>query len=323
MRVFWGQFTGHFAGGRQREALAMAQNLLALAERSDDLGGRLIGHASMGASLLHLGSFAGARAQFEQALAITPDPTSERESVHLYGQSGRAAARAYLALDLLILDETDAARHLAEEAVKEAAGWAHPTSLCFAHSVATRIFYLLGDRRALSQHSAMVVRLADEHGLALWRALGSIYMGWTQAESGAISQGAAMIHDGLAKYRAVGAALSLPLYLSSLAIIEARAGHHQVARDLLNEAQQACAAGEEQWIAAELQRLTGEAILVLDGDSAAAIDRFRAALVLARQQGARLWEKRAAASLDAVLHNANQPGATRPATADADPPHPL
>ena len=61
MRVLWGQFSGHFAGGRERASLAVARELLALAERLGDAGGRHMGHASVGASLLHLGMFVEAR----------------------------------------------------------------------------------------------------------------------------------------------------------------------------------------------------------------------------------------------------------------------
>ncbi|HKB49192.1 MAG TPA: hypothetical protein VKC57_15910, partial [Ktedonobacterales bacterium] len=171
IRVTWGQFTSHFAGGRQRPAFAVAKELLALSERLDDAGGRQMGHASVGVSLLHLASFAEARTQFELALAI--DASSEREWTHLYGQSGRVTTLAYMSLDLLLLGYLNAAQRLAEQSVEEARRLGHPTSLCFAHSIVSRVYYLLRDMGALGLHSAMVVRLADEHGLSLWRALGS------------------------------------------------------------------------------------------------------------------------------------------------------
>ena len=256
VRVTWGQFTGHFAGGRQRPALAVANELLALSERLGDAGGRQMGYASVGVSLLHLGSFAEARTQFEIALAI--DAASEREWTHLYGQSGRVTALAYMSLDLLLLGFLDAAQRLAEQSVEEAERLAHPTSLCFAHSIVCRVYYLLRDADALARHSAMVVRLADEHGLGLWRALGSIYSGWSRAGNGAAGEAAAMIRDGIARYRAAGAALSLPLYLASLASLESAAGNQREALELLGEAQAASTAGDEHWMSAEIHRLTGE-----------------------------------------------------------------
>lgn len=308
IRVIWGQFTGHFAGGRQRLALAVANELLALSERLDDAGGRQMGHASVGASLLHLASFAEARAQFKLALAT--DPALEREWVHLYGQSGRVTALAYMSLDLLLLGFPDAARRRVEQSVEEAHRLAHPTSACFAHSIASRVYYLLRDRNALAQHSATVVRLADEHGLSLWQALGRIYAGWSQAENGA-GVGAAMIRDGIARYRAAGAALSLPLYLASLASVEGAAGNHQAALELLGEAQAASTAGDEHWVSAEIHRLAGEAMVVGDDDTAGAEREFHAALALAREQGAKLWELRAATSLARLYRDGNKASTAR------------
>jgi predicted ATPase len=309
IRVTWGQFTGHFAGGRQRPALAVASELLALSERLDDAGGRQMGHASIGVSLLHLASFAEARAQFELALAI--DAAREREWTHLYGQSGPVTALAYTSLDLLLLGFPDAARRRAEQSVEQARGLAHPTSLCFAHSIASRVYYLLRDRKALARHSASVVRLADEHGLSLWQALGRIYAGWNRAENGAAGEGAAMIRDGLARYRAAGSALSLPLYLASLASVEKAVGNQQAALELLGEAQVASTAGDEHWMLPEIHRVAGEAMLAGDSNAVGAEREFHAALALAREQGARPWELRAAASLARLRRDQGHPAEAR------------
>ena len=307
VRVTWGQFTGHFAGGRQRPALAVARELLALSERLDDRGGRQMGHASVAVSLLHLASFAEARTHFERALAM--DAASEREWTHLYGQSGRVTALAYMSLGLLPLGFLVAARRIAGQSVKEARRLRHPTSLCFAHSIACRVCYLLRDRDALARHSAMVVRLAEEHGLGLWRALGCIYSGWSRAEGGAPGEGMAMIRDGIASYRAAGAALSLPLFLGSLASLEGATGNQRKALELLGEAQAAGTVGNEHWMSAEIHRLTGETMLAGSGDAAGAELEFQAALALAREQGALLWELRAATSLARLLRDGKKAGA--------------
>jgi class 3 adenylate cyclase/ABC-type transport system involved in cytochrome c biogenesis ATPase subunit len=296
IRVVWGQFTGHFAGGRQRPALAVANELLELSERLDNDSGRQMGHASIGAGLVHLACFAKARTHFELGLAI--DTASERESTHLYGQSGRLVALSYMSLDAVLTGSFNAAQRLAKRCVEEARKLAHPTSLCFTHSILCRVYYLLGDMKALAWHSAMVVRLAEEHGLSLWRGLGIIYTGWSRAAKGAPDEGIAMIRDGIAQYRAVGAALSLPLYLASLADLERAAGNAQEALKLLGEAQAVAKAGDEHWVSAEIHRLIGEAILAGKGDAADAEREYRAALALARRQGARLWEARAQTSLE-------------------------
>jgi class 3 adenylate cyclase/predicted ATPase len=296
VRVLWGQFTGDFAGGRERASLAVAEELLRLSERLADAGGRQLGHASVGASLLYLGSFAEARIHFDRALAAGGD--HEREWAFYYGQSGRVVAHSYLSPDLLLLGFADQGRRHAEQSIAEAQGLSHPPSLCFAHSIVTRFYYLLGDAQRLADYAALVARFADEYGLGLWQALGSIYVGWSRAEKGAADEAINLIREGLTKYRAVGAGLGVPLYLSSLATIEARIGHRREAMRLIGEATAAVESGEEGWMSAELHRLAGEiALLEPDPDRAKAQTHFECALAVARDQQAKFWELRAAMSM--------------------------
>ena len=302
VRVLWGQFTGDFAGGRERASLPVAEELLRLSERLADDGGRQLGHASVGASLLHLGSFAEARIHFDRALTAGGD--NEREWAFHYGQSGRVVAHSYLSPDLLLLGFADQGRRHAEQSIVEARGLSHPPSLCFAHSIVTRFYYLLGDAQHLAEYAALVARLADEQGLGLWQALGSIYVGWSRAESGAADEASTLIREGLTKYRAVGAGLSVPLYLSSLATIEARIGHHREAMRLIGEATAVVESGEEGWMSAELHRLAGEiALLEPDPDRAKAQTHFERALGVARDQHAKFWELRAAMSMARLWHD--------------------
>ena len=296
VRVLWGQFTGDFAGGRERASLAVAEELLRLSERLADAAGRQLGHASVGASLLYLGSFSEARIHFDRALAAESD--HERDWAFHYGQSGRVVAHSYLSLDLLLLGFADQGRRHAEQLIAEAQGLSHPPSLCFARSIVTRFYYLLGDAQRSAEYAALVARLSDEQRLGLWQALGSIYVGWSHAENGAVDEAINLIREGLTKYRAVGAGLSVPLYLSSLATIEARIGHRREAMRLTGEATAVVESGEEGWMSAELHRLAGEiALLEPNPDRAKAQTHFESALAVARDQQAKFWELRAAMSM--------------------------
>jgi predicted ATPase len=118
-----------------------------------------------------------------------------------------------------------------------------------------------------------------------------------------------MIRDGIARYRAGGSALSLPLYLASLASLEGTLGNQLEALKLLGEAQAASTVGNEHWMSAEIHRLTGEAMLATNGDTVCAEREFHVALALAREQGARLWELRAATSLARLLRDGSKAGA--------------
>ena len=105
-----------------------------------------------------------------------------------------------------------------------------------------------------------------------------LYAGWNRAENGAAGEGAAMIRDGLARYRAAGSALSLPLYLASLASVEKAVGNQQAALELLGEAQVASTAGDEHWMLPEIHRVAGKAMLAGHSNAVGAEREFHAAL---------------------------------------------
>jgi predicted ATPase len=296
LRVLWGQYTGNFAGGRERGALDVAEELLGLSQQLGDDAGRQLGHASVGATLLHLGSLSRARPHFDQALAAGAG--YEREWAFRYGQSGKVVAHSYLSIDLLLLGFPDQGRSHAEQAVAEAQRLTHPPSLCFAHSIVCRFYYLLGDASRAGEHAGVVARLADEQRLGLWQGLGSIYVGWNRAAMGATDEARSMIREGLAKYWSVGAGLGLPLYLSSLARLEAQSGNYQEAMRLIEEAAAVLKNGEEGWLCAELHRVSAEIILMdPDRDRTKAEMHLAHALSVADGQDASFWKLRAALAM--------------------------
>jgi predicted ATPase len=146
-------------------------------------------------------------------------------------------------------------------------------------------------------HSNECIALASEHGFALWAANGGILQGWAFAQRGEAT-GIARIRDGLAAREATGARSLVPLYLALLAEALALAGKIEEGLATLDDAlAKAAASGEKGW-SAEIHRLCGELTGRLPyPDPAKAEDSFRAALAIAREQGTRGYELRAATSL--------------------------
>jgi predicted ATPase len=74
------------------------------------------------------------------------------------------------------------------------------------------------------------------------------------------------------------------------------AGQVDEAATLLDEALQIVEITGERWFAAELNRHKGR-LLLLQGNSRGADELYRKALGIAKEQGAKLWELRAAVSI--------------------------
>jgi predicted ATPase len=123
-----------------------------------------------------------------------------------------------------------------------------------------------------------------------------ILLGWADVMAGELARGTQRIQQGLEDMAATGAELRRPYYLSLLADAHARAGRVDDALATLSEALRIAHRNDERWWEPELHRLTGE-LLRRTGDQVEAERCFRRALDLARVQGARAAELRAATSL--------------------------
>ena len=88
----------------------------------------------------------------------------------------------------------------------------------------------------------------------------------------------------------------MPHFIDLLATACEIAGQAEEGLALLGEALQIVERTGERWIAAELNRHKG-LLLLRQGDSESAEELYRKALSIAEEQGAKLWELRAAMSL--------------------------
>jgi len=145
---------------------------------------------------------------------------------------------------------------------------------------------------ALGERAAELVAVATEQDFALWGAQERIYRGWVKVQQGDVTEGISLLRSGASAYRVTGAVLLNVYYSTLLALAYEIAGRVDESMTLLDEASQIVERTEERWFAAELNRHKGQL-----GHSAAAEELYRKALSIAQEQGAKLWELRAAASL--------------------------
>ena len=144
--------------------------------------------------------------------------------------------------------------------------------------------------------------VATEQGFLFWHASGSLYAAAGLLLRGRLEEGIDRFQAGLVAYRATGADLGLPYYLSILGEALTQAGRFEEAHRAFAEAFALVGRNDERFQEAELHRLHGELHLAEANDQAAATACFHRALGIARQQGSRAWELRATASLARLWH---------------------
>jgi hypothetical protein len=80
----------------------------------------------------------------------------------------------------------------------------------------------------------------------LWKAIGMTHQGWLFARTGKASDAVHMITSGIAAWRATGATIWLPVYLSYLTTAYANSGNVDDARRCIGEAMTAVETTKER-----------------------------------------------------------------------------
>jgi predicted ATPase len=276
-------------------ALRLDQDLLHLSRQHHDSAGLVLGHYSSGRDLWVLGRFASSRSHSEAALALH-DPVSHRSLAYQAGIYPNVISQANLGIALFFLGFPDQASAWSSAAVAEARRLAHAPSLALSLWVGAILLSLVGDDAALDEHADELVSVAAEQGFSLYRAVGSIYRGWVKVKSGDVAEGISLLRSGSTAYRATGAKAVMPHFVALLAKGCEIAGQIEEAVTNIDEGLQIIERTGERWLAAELNRHKGQ-LLLRQGHPEAAEERFRKALSIAAEQGAKLWKLRAAVSL--------------------------
>ncbi len=295
--VLYGLSVFHFQRGEVNAAHDVAQELLRLGQERGDDTARITGHRMIGSATSQMGRFPESRDHFEAALALY-DPVRDRSSAIVYAIDSRVMCTSWLSHVLFLLGYPDQALARDTEVSPYVRELAHANTAAVALAWGCIFRQLMRDRRNARAQAEAVIELATEQGFPLYRAAGTVVRGWTLADDGRAEDGIAEIRRGLADYAGTGAEMWSPYFLGLLAEAEGKVGNTTVGLDTVAEAVDRAGRTGVRWIEAELYRLRGELLRVLPEPQSAEPEAcFKRALTVGREQGAALWELRAAASL--------------------------
>jgi len=295
VQIPYGQSRYHAHRGELDLAQRLDEGLLRLSCQRNDTAGLILGHLSSGVNLMFSGRFAQSRSHLETALVLY-DPLSHGPLVRHAGVHAHIFAQAYLGITLFCLGFPDQALTRSAANIAEARRLAHPPSLAGGLAIGVRLLALLGNDTALDQWVDQLFAVATENGFPHWRTQGEIYRGWIKVKNGDVTEGMSRLRSGSDTYRASGVELFVPHYLALLASACEIAGQIEEALNLLSEGLKIVEKTGERWFEAELNRQRGK-LLQRQRDVERAEALYRRALRIAREQEAKIWELRAAASL--------------------------
>jgi class 3 adenylate cyclase/predicted ATPase len=295
LRVPFGQSRYHVFRGELELAERLDEELLRLSRQRNNSAGLILGHLSAGRNLRFSGRFGLSQSHLEEVLALY-DPNSHRSLVDQAGIHPQNNSQSLLGIVLFCLGFPDQALARSNAAIAEARRLAHPPSLASSLANGASVLSLVGDNAAQQHEWAdELVAVTTEQGFPLWRAQGTIYCGWGMVKKGDVAEGISLLRRGSSAYRATGAEVWAP-HFALLARACEIVGQIEEGLTLLDDALQNIERTGARWFAAELHRHKGR-LQLRQGQSEAAEELYRKALRIAEEQGAKLWELRAAASL--------------------------
>ena len=278
-------------------ARELGETLLRLAQRADAPALAVIAHYALGATWLFLGAFPVARQHLEEAIARYA-PDQHRAPGFRMGLEPGVGCRIHAAMTFWLLGYPAQALARLHEALTLAHALSHPVSLAYVRVFTAVVSQLCRDVPAVHEQAEATVALSTEQGFPLWAAMGTSLRAWALVRQGQGKEGMVQLRQGLAAYRATGAALWVPYLFTLLADV---ADHLEHPEDGLQALAEACTLIEQQeecYWEAEVYRLRGVLLLRQTGTPQAEAETWlQRALDVARRQEAKSLELRAAMSL--------------------------
>jgi tetratricopeptide (TPR) repeat protein len=257
-----------------------------------------------------MGELVAGRTHLEEAIAIyEQDPSLYKGTQVLRVQDHKSTGLCYLALTLTCLGELESGLHAAERGLRhsQALGDLHTInfSLCFLAAV----LHFQRDTHEAMRRGTESLDLAREQGFATWIGTSQMIRGAAMISNGKREEGLAEITAGISAHSGMEAGVYQPFGISLLVNGLMAVGRFDDALGALARGFAVSEKTGERFYLAELWRLRGEA-LGKQGRLQEAEESLHTAIGTARQQQARLFELRSAATLCTLLEGRHE-GALR------------
>ena len=176
----YGLWVGSYVRGELSAMRAYAEAFLGDVEAKPDSPEAGVAHRAAGLTHWFAGEYREARGHLERAVALF-EPGRDDDLAFRFGQDAGVTAMHYLALTLWPLGDIERAISLGRDAEARIAGLAHVHTRVFGEHLAAMFELMRGNCSRAAPHAVEAARLAREHDLSLWRAVGVFLDGLARA----------------------------------------------------------------------------------------------------------------------------------------------
>jgi adenylate cyclase len=245
-----------------------------------------------GVSLLYRGELVAAQAALDMALGFY-NPGDHSAHLLASGMDNGVHVLNHLALTQWMLGFPDTGLQTAHRALDRARQLGHPLSTGLALHFACHVHELRREWGSVGRLAHQLTTLGSQHNVPHFRAWGMVQTGAALIGRGNSAAGITEMNRGLAELRGAGDEAWRPFYDALLACALKEAGRTEEALAALDDA--ATLIGQGQRVhEAEFYRATGKLLVSMSDRGAEGEARLLQAVEIARAQGAKSWELRAA-----------------------------
>lgn len=304
--VIYGQWLDSAARGDYRTARAFGEELLHYAAQQEELGPVVVGHRTIAWTDLLRGELSLSQTHVDQGLSLY-DQEQQRSLVFRYAHDSRVALLGCSACLDWLRGYPERALETSLEAIAHARLLDHSMSLAYALCYAGAVpMVFRRDPIAVATAANELTELSKKQAFSFRYTTGTVFLGWCQAQGGCAEEGIALMQKALADLDRAEQNYARTLYVALLAETALANGMDQEASRALSMAFNLVERTDERWWEAELHRLRGQILMKTNGRTQEAEICYQKALQIAREQGAKSLELRAATSLSHLWFDQNK-----------------
>jgi TOMM system kinase/cyclase fusion protein len=290
--TLWALWLFHYTRCHQEQAWSAAQRLLAMAERAGDSGVKIMALNALGYTAVSEGKLAQTQEYFEQLVAIY-DPAEHARLALLFGADARATAAMCWALVKWLQGYWDQSLEMIQSAHRWAEESKHLATQGLAYLYHLTLLQGRGEREQVIKMADTGLEKARRYGLATQAMYYEAFRSWATRDVEGVRR-ALTIPDS------IGQDIGRTYYKSMLVELELEAGRHDAALALVAELIGWGETSGETYVMANLLRLKALGLRAR-GEHQAAEVALLGAIEVARSQGARMLELKAAIALGELL----------------------
>ncbi|HYM31920.1 MAG TPA: AAA family ATPase [Candidatus Cybelea sp.] len=278
----------------------LSAELVAYSETLDDPDRQSLACRAHGTSLLCLGRLDEALTYLDRAVRLR-DAAGPHSQTLLYGEDAGAISLAYSGWVTWLLGRPEEAVRRSAAAVARARTLDHAFMEAFTLNLEAVVHQFRRDTGATLATAEACYRISKANGFIQWQVHAELCIGCAMALNGQFEEGVLRFERGWSGWQGIGAKLMTHMLLLFGAEARFAAGDKRGAMEALTASERHSEEQSERHAAALVQCLRARILMSGAGSEAEAERSWRRGLDIARSQGARLPELRAATGLAELM----------------------